>query len=255
MSEAEGRREVIHLSSDSMDAFIQHEEVEVVQRRRTGFAAGVPNPTTNTARAAAAGAQLGSSFNYPGDGNVDHILALNIMSFSDVVETKDPGTTGTQAKSEQQLLEEAARRLLESARPPPAGNEEAMALLRKPPCKLANCSKDSKGQYQYTFRIPHLADVRPSGLRIRPWHLTWIGTYGMAPLGLTYSHLCPFSDCVEPSHGVWESDIVNKSRNYCKAAAQVILPNGKMITICPHVPRCVNPLIIVNWDDPRVSQL
>jgi len=256
MEQEDRKREVIEIMDDEqVDAMDIVHDTGHFQPRRTGFAAGVPNPTTLAAQAAAAPARgRAESVQYPGDGNIDHVLALNLMFFSDTVVAKVPASTGPQPRTERQLLTEAAERLLSSAHPPPPDNEWLMASIGQLPCKPANCSKDGKGQYQYTFRVPHLADIRPQGLRMRPWHITWVGTYGMAPIGLTYSHRCPIHNCVEPSHGVWETDVANKSRNYCKTAAQVGLPDGTLVTVCPHVPCCLNLVLVVALDDRRLAR-
>jgi len=92
----------------------------------------------------------------------------------------------------------------------------------------------------------------------RPWHLTWIASNKTKiPVGKQFSHRCHNEACIEPTHGVWEDDNLNKSRNACKTASHVILPLSQgqrnVITLCPHTPTCLAPLEIHSWSDSRVS--
>jgi homing endonuclease-like protein len=73
-----------------------------------------------------------------------------------------------------------------------------------------------------------------------------------APIGLQYSHRCHNENCINPNHGIWESDQNNKSRNRCANSSHVILPNHDIILTCPHKPPCLTPTHIRDADDSRI---
>lgn len=113
------------------------------------------------------------------------------------------------------------------------------------PCLISTHSVDSRGRAQRSIRF------QGRKIHFRPWHLVWIANNGPAPAGLQYSHRCHQRNCVEPDHGVWETDLQNKSRNRCANASHVFLPDGKKIVLCDHDPCCLSPLVLAAGD-PRI---
>jgi hypothetical protein len=127
-----------------------------------------------------------------------------------------------------------------------------LVLLGHSPCLITNLSLDGRGRAQRSIRVPDLTGQEKTNFR--PWHIVWIRTNGPAPNSLQYSHRCNQENCVESTHGVWETDITNKSRWSCRVCSHLILPDSRIIRICPHQPCCLVPIILKTWDDPRFVQ-
>jgi len=121
----------------------------------------------------------------------------------------------------------------------------------KTPCLLAENSFDGRNRSQRTMRV-HLRGENKRKSNFRPWHITWISAYGVTSINLQYSHRCHNENCVQPEHGVWESDLDNKSRNGCRSASHLVLPDGTVILICTHSQCCLVPRYIDNWDNPNI---
>ena len=114
-------------------------------------------------------------------------------------------------------------------------------------CLICTSSLDSSGRAQRSMRLFLMKR------NFRPWHITWIAHFNTeAPEGLQYSHRCHNGNCINPRHGFWETDQANKDRNSCRSGSHVILPDDKIILLCPHEPTCLTPVHIFNWDDKRV---
>ena len=85
------------------------------------------------------------------------------------------------------------------------------------------------------------------------YHITWVAANGPIPdPQLSYSHLCHNGLCVEPKHGLWETLADNSARNVCRANSHATLPNGAVLTICPHNPACCSGRS-AGWDDPMFA--
>jgi hypothetical protein len=114
-------------------------------------------------------------------------------------------------------------------------------------CLSCNSSKDSRGRCQKMIR------VYGKRYNFRPWHMIWIAVNeGPSPLGLQYSHRCHNENCINPGHGIWETDQQNKDRNRCQNSSHIILPDDTIILTCPHVPPCLTPTHIKDITDPRI---
>jgi hypothetical protein len=124
-----------------------------------------------------------------------------------------------------------------------ASSRHHVATLGLLPCLLSTNSVDTRGRAQTTKRE---GKVKHS---FRPWHITWMAEHGKAPEDKQYSHRCHNENCVQPSHGRWETDQENKSRNACKSCSHVVLPDTKCILLCPHKPCCLTPRLVPTWDD------
>lgn len=142
-----------------------------------------------------------------------------------------------------QLLERDRARLLDIAAAvndpgawtSPAGGPE---LIGRKPCKISMLSQDSRHRAQKQIRF--------AGARVnfRPWHIAWIARYQQPiPLGLQYSHRCHNENCIEPTHGRWEDDQTNKSRNGCKTASHVLV-DGCTHRLCRHSRCCLVPRVL-----------
>lgn len=130
--------------------------------------------------------------------------------------------------------------------------DDDRVLLGHRPCLITSQSLDGRGRAQRSIRVPTLTGQEKTGFR--PWHVVWISANGPAPEHLQYSHRCNEENCVESAHGVWESDEANKARWSCRVCSHLILPDGRIIQLCPHQPCCLVPLRIQSWDDPRFVQ-
>eukprot|EP00300_Choanocystis_sp_HF-7_P005872 c1432_g1_i1.p1 GENE.c1432_g1_i1~~c1432_g1_i1.p1 ORF type:complete len:166 (+),score=12.58 c1432_g1_i1:52-549(+) len=115
-------------------------------------------------------------------------------------------------------------------------------LLGELPCRVSTLSVDGRGRAQKQVRM------RATRVNFRPWHLAWAGMFGEIPVGLQYSHRCPEENCIEPSHGVWESDHDNKDRWSCRLASHVLV-DGKVHRLCKHKPVCFNGVRLQEGDD------
>lgn len=122
------------------------------------------------------------------------------------------------------------------------------ALLGHAPCLICELSLDGRGRAQRAIRVPEYTNKDKTNFR--PWHVVWINENGHAPTaeGIQYSHRCNQENCVEPTHGVWESDILNKNRWSCRTCSHVILPDERVIRICTHTPCCIVPKRVTDND-------
>jgi hypothetical protein len=102
------------------------------------------------------------------------------------------------------------------------------------PCLLSTCSLDGRRRPQRAMRIK--LHEKNSKINFRSYHITWIAKYGPIPLDLDYSHRCHQPTCVEPSHGIWENNQDNHSRNACKRCSHLFLPDRKCVLLCTHNP-------------------
>lgn len=132
-----------------------------------------------------------------------------------------------------------------------AGTEETGPLLHQffaeGPCIICTSSLDGRGRSQRSIR------VYGKKINFRPWHIMWIAINNkFAPTNLQYSHRCHNENCINPDHGLWETDQLNKDRNGCKNTSHVILPDDRVIQVCPHNPPCLTPVHIKDWNDKRV---
>lgn len=118
------------------------------------------------------------------------------------------------------------------------------------PCLVSTLSLDGRRRAQRSMRVPEFTDGREK-VNFRPWHITWIRANGPAPLGKQYIHRCHVENCVQHTHGVWETDELNKARWSCRVCSHLILPDNRTVRICPHEPCCIRPLKIDSWDDER----
>jgi hypothetical protein len=174
--------------------------------------------------------------------NLNLIVVLNQM----VDQENAPGQSlDCRTKSGHQQLQDNAKSILAKAR-----LDNRVTVLGLKPCLISTLSLDGRGRAQRSMRV---SGGQKSNFR--PWHITWIAENGEAPLGLQYSHRCHNGNCVEPSHGTWEADTVNKDRWSCRGASHVVLPDGKCICICPHNPTCYRPLAVNSWADERFVNL
>jgi hypothetical protein len=142
----------------------------------------------------------------------------------------DSPVIGNNLKSGRQKVKDNAISILNSAQ---IGRKDRIA---KYPCLICTLSLDGRGRCQRSIRVESKKKIN-----FRPWHITWIAANGPAPVGLQYSHRCHHENCVEPTHGVWEKDVENKSRNTCKNCSHVFLPDQstKAIRLCFHSPCCL----------------
>jgi len=119
------------------------------------------------------------------------------------------------------------------------------------PCKISTYSKDGRGRAQMQLR------KIAGGGHYRPWHIAWMAAKNTSiPSGaltgkVEYSHRCHNENCVEPTHGIWESSRKNKSRWKCTKAAFVVLPNSTSIRLCKHSKCCLTVKHIQKETDPR----
>lgn len=169
---------------------------------------------------------------------LDLLDVLNNM-YLDQDEAKD----GKRKTRKQQLLDNAAS-ILQSA-----NTLERVIALGYAPCKVTTLSLDGRGRAQRSMRID------AGKVNFRPWHITWIASKGVAPLGLQYSHRCHEENCCEPTHGLWESDAQNKGRWSCRECSHLVLPDGRCVVVCPHEPCCLRPLVLKDWSDKRFVTL
>ena len=111
------------------------------------------------------------------------------------------------------------------------------------PCKISLLSRDSRGRAQKMVRFGETSRVN-----FRPWHVAWIHRVRIPiPAGLQYSHRCNNENCIEPTHGRWETDEYNKARWSCRAASHVLTPGEAGIVCyrtCPHSPCCLVPKVV-----------
>ena len=126
---------------------------------------------------------------------------------------------------------------------------ESVTALKVSPCLLSTASVDGRGRAQRAMR------VNGRRFNFRPWHITWIAENGAAPEQLQYSHRCHNENCVEPSHGLWETDLENKARWSCRVCSHLILPNKKCLALCTHKPCCYRPKVVETWADECIVKL
>lgn len=121
-----------------------------------------------------------------------------------------------------------------------------LEILGASPCKVTTLSVDGRGRAQRAMRV----DGRK--INFRPWHICWIAKYGITEaVNLQYSHRCHEENCCEASHGVWEDDKSNKSRNACRSASHALMPDGSILLLCKHIPPCLTP-VQIGLNDGRV---
>jgi hypothetical protein len=114
-------------------------------------------------------------------------------------------------------------------------------------CWTCTGSEDSRGRVRLSLRyINGNGDQRKN--QFAPWHIVWLCMNDRnltIPLDLQYSHRCHTTNCVNPRHGVWETDLQNKSRNSCRTASHLIVRDAAgglcVYTLCPHNPCCLRP--------------
>jgi len=149
-------------------------------------------------------------------------------------------------KSGRQQLEDNTASILAGA----VAGDTRPTLFGYRPCLVTSLSLDGRGRAQRAMRaLGHKYNFRP-------WHITWIvGQRSVAPLNLEYSHRCHNENCVESTHGLWETDGQNKSRWSCRTCSHVILPDDRVVVLCSHEPCCLRPLRIATWEDPRIVML
>lgn len=88
----------------------------------------------------------------------------------------------------------------------------------------------------------------------RAYHITWVAEYGVIPdTSLQYSHRCHNGRCINPEHGIWETDLENKARNRCQGTSHLELPNHADLQLCAHsVPCLSSAAAVLSWSDSRV---
>lgn len=163
----------------------------------------------------------------------DLIQILNNLYLS------EENTGENKSKSGRNKLKSCATSIIQGCKVQPGG----ATLLGKRPCLISTLSLDGRGRSQRKMRI----GTNP--INFRPWHITWISQNGPAPLALQYSHRCNTTNCVEPSHGCWETDQENKSRHNCKSGSHLLFPDGKIFQLCTHTPCCYTPERILSNDN------
>lgn len=174
------------------------------------------------------------------NSKMDLLGVLNAM-YRDTLKTSADG----RRKTGREQIEEAAGSLRMKAEESKSNQPE---LLGEQPCRISTCSVDGRGRAQRSIRVDG------TKRNFRPWHIVWIDKYGEAPSGLQYSHRCHEENCIEPTHGVWESDPLNKARWACGRCSHLILPDGTSVRICDHSPHCLRPFVVKDWDDSRFGQ-
>jgi len=122
------------------------------------------------------------------------------------------------------------------------------------PCRLSRLSRDSRGRAQKMVRF---GDAR---VNFRPWHVAWIhAKQAPIPAGLQYSHRCNNENCIEPSHGRWETDAYNKARWSCRTVSHVLVPTAAggytCYRTCPHLPCCLVPKVCLAEAHPTVEDV
>ena len=175
------------------------------------------------------------------------------------------GKAGRPQTGGRQMIAANAKSVRDAAEVWVPHQQEPMLELGLKPCLLSRNSRDGSGRPQFSMRVrPGLVEGfggKEGKANFRPHHVAWMdGTPEGRPLPLDdrrlqYSHRCHNGDCVEESHGVWETDRENKSRNYCQNGSHVFLPDGHVIVICPHSLPCLVGVRIDSWDDPRVQKI
>lgn len=141
---------------------------------------------------------------------------------------------GTQRKCGADQLADNAASILEKCID---GDGVSRAVIGSRPCRVATLSKDGRGRCQRAMRVDG------KKFNFRPTHIVWIAANGPAPTGKQYSHRCHEENCCEPTHGVWETDAENKSRNACRTCSHVVLSGGRILVVCPHEPACLVPVV------------
>lgn len=170
-------------------------------------------------------------------------LTLLNLCYQDLL----PGQPSGVWKSGKEQLAATAQSIITAAT-----RVQTPCILHEKPCLLSSLSLDGRGRPQRKMRIMG----KPTNFR--PWHITWVSRNGPAPQGLQYSHRCSHGNCVEPSHGAWETDLDNKSRNGCRGKSHVVLPVNQegesvVVRLCNHEPACIMPVVLDDWKDSRVS--
>ncbi|KAK9427106.1 hypothetical protein V1505DRAFT_318132 [Lipomyces doorenjongii] len=132
-------------------------------------------------------------------------------------------------------------------------NAQHLEQLNELPCLLSSQSLDSRGRPQRSMRV--IVDGTPRKINFRAYHITWMAANGpiLPDNPPQYSHRCHQPLCVEPTHGVWESDVGNKDRNRCSAHSHIFFQEH-MLVLCPHTPCCLTPLTL-STSDSRVVPL
>ena len=132
-------------------------------------------------------------------------------------------------------------------------NDTASRLIGCKPCRVSTFSKDSRGRAQKSVKLALKGKTATTRVDFRPWHLAYayVGVdketkndvWRTIPEGLEWSHRCIEENCIEVTHGLWETSEQNKDRWSCRNAAQVIV-DGSVHMLCRHQPPCLNPKVI-----------
>jgi hypothetical protein len=132
-------------------------------------------------------------------------------------------------------------------------DDHVSRLIGCKPCRVSLLSQDGRSRAQKAVQIPLKGNPKTTRVNFRPWHLAYAyagnegGTdvWRSIPLEREWSHRCTAENCIEVSHGVWETSAENKSRWSCRNCAQVII-NGAVHMLCTHQPPCLNPKVVAN---------
>jgi len=146
---------------------------------------------------------------------------------------------GPAPKSRRRTVEDAYMAIM-TASQLVTSTSEAQRLIGEYPCREGTMSKDTRGRCQWQIR-----DGKGGRPNFRPWHVVWVyETDGVpVPRGMGYSHRCQNENCLEWTHGAWETDAENQGRVPCKGASHVIL-GDRCWTLCSHRPCCLTPVIL-----------
>jgi len=127
-------------------------------------------------------------------------------------------------------------------------SDRASRLIGCKPCRVSLYSRDGRGRAQKAVQLPLHGKASTTRVNFRPWHLAYayagvednMDRWRKIPADREWSHRCTEENCIETSHGVWETSAENKSRWSCRNCAQVIV-DGKVHMLCTHEPPCLNP--------------
>ena len=131
-------------------------------------------------------------------------------------------------------------------------NDTASRLIGCKPCRVSTFSKDGRGRAQKSVKLALNGKTETTRVDFRPWHLAfaYVGVdketgsdvWRTIPEDREWSHRCIEENCIEVTHGLWETSAQNKDRWSCRNAAQVIV-DGNVHMLCRHQPPCLNPKV------------